>query len=95
MSIFLIACIKIKNNEMYQDYIRKAEPIIKKYQGKYILRSKKLINSNSKFNPDKIIIIEFPNNDLYKSCFASEEYKNIVNLRLESTESESFIVENT
>ncbi|MBN1799722.1 MAG: DUF1330 domain-containing protein [Spirochaetales bacterium] len=94
MSIFLIACIKIKNNEMYQDYIRKAEPIIKKYQGKYILRSNKIINSNSKFNPDKIIIIEFPDIDLYKSCFASEEYKNIVYLRLESTESESFIVKN-
>ena len=94
MSIFLIANIKIINNEMYQDYIKHAEPIIIKYQGKYILRSEKIINFNSKFNPDKIVIIEFPNIDLYKSCFSSKEYKSIVNLRLESTESESFIIEN-
>ena len=94
MSVYLIANIKILNNKMYQDYIKLVEPIVKKYKGKYILRSEKVINSNSKFKPDKIVIIKFPNIDLYELCFSSKEYKNIVNLRLESTVSESFVVKN-
>jgi uncharacterized protein (DUF1330 family) len=93
MSVFLIANIKIHNNDMYQNYIEQAEPIILKYQGKYILRSDKIITFKGSKNPDKIIIIEFPNYELYESCFSSDEYKSIINLRLDSTESESFVVE--
>ena len=93
MSVLLIASLKINDPRIYQEYVKQARPIIKRYGGKYLLVSQKILHSTMASGTDKVIIIEFPNKHKYESCFSSKEYKQIVHLRLESTESKLVVVE--
>ncbi len=95
MSVYMIIEYKkIENEAVYNDYIIRAEPIIKKYNGEYIVRTNKIkYLNNDDCNPKRIVIIKFPSNENLDKCFNSEEYKKIKLLREDSTISRAVIVE--
>jgi len=40
VSVYFIVEISVKNQDMYNEYINKVEPIIKKYKGNYLARKR-------------------------------------------------------
>jgi len=94
MAVYMIIeYIKIDNESIYFDYIKKAEPIVKKYKGKYIVRSNKIKSLSENWKPERVVIIKFPSEEDLKKCFGSEEYRSLSSLRTKSTESKAIIVE--
>jgi uncharacterized protein (DUF1330 family) len=89
---FLIEITKINDAEMFGTYLEETGPIIKKYGGEYIFKSKKLIPVSGDWDTKKIILIRFENKDMLKNFYQSEEYKKIAPLRKESTESKAVII---
>lgn len=61
MSVYFLIEISIKN-----EYIDKVKPIIEKYKGKYLARGGKITSFSKNWNPERIIIIEFPSLELVK-----------------------------
>jgi uncharacterized protein (DUF1330 family) len=82
------------SREPYDKYIETVKPIVEKYGGKYIVRSERISYLNKQWNPDRIIIIEFPSKEKIEECFSSLEYKKIENLRTNTVISNAIIVEN-
>lgn len=93
MSVYTIIEIKIDDKEMYGEYVKKVKPIIEKYNGRYLVRGGKIIPLFGNWNPERIIVIEFPSHEDIKRCFGSEEYKMIAGFRENSTTNKSIIVE--
>lgn len=94
MSVYMLIQTKeITNHEIYAEYISKARPIIESYGGKYRVSTDKIRQISAGWNPQKIIIIEFPDMNGFDRCFGSEEYKKIVHLRKSSVIGESIVVE--
>jgi uncharacterized protein (DUF1330 family) len=94
MAAFFLAEIeKIHDLEKYREYVDKAEPIIKSFGGKYILRSEKIIPVSGKCNAKRIILIRFENKERLMKCLRSEKYRKIKDLRELSIESKAIIIE--
>jgi uncharacterized protein (DUF1330 family) len=84
---------KICNQDLYAEYIALAEPIVRSFQGTYIARTNEIQPLSGNWKPERILILRFPSQELMDNCFSSPEYKALAPLRIESTESRSFIVE--
>jgi uncharacterized protein (DUF1330 family) len=92
-AFFLIEITKINDAEKFGLYIEEAAPIIKKYGGEYLFKSKHLIPVSGEWDTKKIILIRFENKDMLRKFYQSEEYKKIAPLRKESAESKAVIIE--
>lgn len=82
-----------KDIRPYLEYIEKVRPIVKKYGGRYLIRSEKITPLSMEWRPDRAIIIEFDTKEALEKCFASEEYQRIAALRETSVDSRAIILE--
>lgn len=92
-AFFLIEIAQVTDAEQYNLYIEKTAPIITSYGGEYIFRSEQLTPVSGEWNIKRIILIRFENKETLMKCFRSKEYKAIVHLRVQSTESKAVIIE--
>lgn len=79
--------------EDYFDYIKAVKPIVRKYHGRYIVRSEKITALSTDWKPNRVIIIEFDTREQLELCFSSEEYQQIAYLRENSVDSKAIIIE--
>lgn len=79
--------------QAYQDYIQRVKPIVERYHGRYIVRSETITPLCTKWQPDRVIIIEFDSREQLDACFSSQEYRSIAFLREQSVDSRAIIVE--
>ena len=94
MAFYFLAEIEsINDPEKYAEYIGKAEPIVEKYGGTYIVKSEKLDVISGNWNTKKIVLIKFNSKEAIGNCFGSAEYLRIKHLRTESTGSKSMVIE--
>ena len=94
MSAYFLAEIsKIKNTTMYREYVEKASSVVAKYGGKYIFKSEQLTPVSGNWDAKRIILIHFESKNKIQDCFQSTEYKEIMYLRTDATESKALIIE--
>jgi uncharacterized protein (DUF1330 family) len=94
MAVYFLAEInKITDEKMYNEYIKKARPIVSKFNGEYVLRSSKLMPVTGDWDLERVILIKFANKEKMQGCFQSKEYKAVKHLRINSTESKALIIE--
>lgn len=82
-----------KGRGAYDEYIESVVPIVEYYGGEYIVRSEKITSLSPKREPQRVIIIAFPSKDALMRCFNSDEYRAIMNKRVESVDARGLIVE--
>lgn len=100
--IFVVLDITVNDTIMYEQYRIKVEPIIKKYGGKYLVRSggmafdkdpdAKIILGEGNWNPNRLIITEWNSIDELQKFLSSEEYLKVAELRKKSASTRSVIV---
>lgn len=83
---------KIKDSDRYNQYIEQVSPIVEKYGGCYHVRSED-IRSFGSWNPERIIVIEFPSEALIHQWLTSPEYSAIAPLREMGAETQAIIVD--
>lgn len=95
MSCYFMVCTYEKGNERasYDEYIQIVKPIVESFGGVYLVRSEKMIALSEQWNPDRIILIRFPNREQLDKCFQSDEYVKIKDKRLTTVDSQAIIVE--
>jgi uncharacterized protein (DUF1330 family) len=89
---FVISTTKILDEKNYNEYVRRARPIIESYGGEYLLQSNKFVAAKD-WEAEKIGIIKFGDKEQLDRCFRSPKYKEIVPLREGSIESKFVMVE--
>jgi uncharacterized protein (DUF1330 family) len=100
--VFVVLDITVNDSLMYEQYRINVEPIIKKYGGKYLVRSGgmtfdqnpevKVIPIEGNWNPNRFIIIEWNSIEELQKFTNSEEYKKVAALREKSAKTKSIIV---
>jgi uncharacterized protein (DUF1330 family) len=93
MTVYAIIEIRILYEEPYFEYVKNIRFIVEHYNGRYLARGGKVTPLFGDWNPERIIVIEFPSIEDLMNCFGSDEYKKIAPLREHSTITRSIIVE--
>lgn len=82
-----------KGRGLYDEYIRKVKPIVESFGGEYLIRTEKICSLHPKRNPQRVILIRFPSRQALDDCFSSEEYRKVMQYRIDSVDARGIIVE--
>ena len=94
MSVLFIAEINdITDPVAYAEYGRLAQPIIRAYGGRYLVRGGAPRAILGDWAPTRLIVIEFDSEPQARACFESPEYLAIAPLRERATRSHATLVD--
>lgn len=96
MSCFFMIDVYIdgeRGRGMYDSYIRKVRPIVERFGGRYLVRTENVFSLSTSRNPQRVILIEFPDREALNACFSSDEYKAIAGERESSVDARAVIAE--
>jgi uncharacterized protein (DUF1330 family) len=93
MSAYMLVEITVGDQATYDRYMEQIPAVIRKYKGRYILRSSKITANSGGWKPDRIILMEFDTLAELRACFASPEYKALGPMREQSTITRSIVIE--
>ena len=93
MSAYVILDLKVFDNEKLQEYIKVAPEIIKKFEGKIIVRGGEFKTVEGNWKPEKIVMIEFPNYKTANDWWNSDKYKKATELRKKGANTNVLIID--
>ena len=92
MSVYSISSITVKDWDTYREYMNHVPAIIEKYGGRYLVRGGDIISDDTSWQPQRVVILEFPDLAQMKAFRDSDEYKPVAELRHKAADTEEFVV---
>ena len=93
MPAYMVLDIVVKDPSTYADYVKRVPPVVEKFGGKYLVRGGAITTMEGDWNPERIVILEFPSLERLREWNESPEYQELAQLRIQSANSRAFSVE--
>ena len=93
MPAYLIAQINVTNEDSYREYLEKVTPIVKKYNGEYIIRAGKFKTVLGNWDYKRNVVIKFPSYEIALEWYNSEEYLPVKKIREDNSKGNVIIIE--
>ena len=93
MPVYMVIETKSSDPVTYAKYIEKVKPIVEKFQGRYLARGGKVTPLFGNWDPERLILIEFPSQRQVTEWLSSREYREISGLRESSVSTKAVIIE--
>ena len=81
MSAYLVARLKVENEEKYNEYRQLAGPALAKYGGRILSRGERRILLEGENDDFRTVICEFDNIEQGQEFYASPEYQHAISFR--------------
>jgi uncharacterized protein (DUF1330 family) len=81
MSAYLIADVEVHVPDVYAEYRRQVLPLIQKHGGRFIVRGGAHETLEGEWQPQRLVVIEFPDMATLKGWYRSPEYAKLIALR--------------
>ena len=88
VSVYSISSITVKDWDTYREYMKHVPAIIEKYGGRYLVRGGEIISDDTSWQPERVVILEFPDLAQMKAFRDSDEYKPVAELRHKAADTE-------
>jgi len=92
MSCYFLANIKIEDQLGYEKYLTKVDEVFAKFNGKYLAVEDKPKILEGIWDYSRVVIIEFETEKDFNHWYNSKEYQEILKYRLDSSSSDSILV---
>ena len=89
---YVIAQLKVTNQENYKEYVAKVSEVVKKFDGEYLVRNGEHQVVEGEDNFPRIVIIKFPTYEKALEWYDSEEYKPVKPIRLANSVANGIII---
>jgi uncharacterized protein (DUF1330 family) len=93
MPAYIIVEVYIDNPEAYEEYKKLTPATIAAYDGKFIVRGAKTESLEGDWNPERIVVLEFPSVERAKEWWASETYAPAKKIRQANARTKMIVVE--
>lgn len=93
MKAYLIADITVEDPETFKLYREKVPAIIEKHQGRYLVRGSECERAEGHWQPQRMVIIEFPTRKQALAFLQDPDYQPVAALRHASASSNLVIVD--
>ena len=92
MGVYVIALLKITNEQLYRRYQRRFSEVFAKFHGKLLCADESPLLLEGKWGSDKIVVMSFDNEANARTFIQSAEYSEISKDRKAGTETMSVLV---
>jgi uncharacterized protein (DUF1330 family) len=93
VSAYIIADVLVKDPVEYENYKRQTPSSIARYGGRFVVRGGRAESLEGDWQPNRIVVLEFPSLDQAKKWWACEEYAPVKAIRLRTASSRLIVVE--
>ena len=93
MSAYVLVDVSVHNPSDYETYKKLTPATISAFQGKFIVRGGKTTTLEGDWQPDRIVILEFPTVQHANDWWHSEIYKEAKGIRQRAAKTRMIIVE--
>ncbi len=95
MPVYLVIESAVKDRERYREYVTRVPETLVRYGGRYLSRGNRVIPLTGDWKPERMILLEFPDERNIRDWLASPEYRSIAPLREAGAASRAVILEGT
>ncbi|MFL5742822.1 MAG: DUF1330 domain-containing protein [Flavisolibacter sp.] len=93
MSAYIIVEITIHDPKSYEEYKKLTPASIAAYGGKFVVRGGKSESLEGDWNPERIVVLEFPTTQRAKEWWASEHYAPAKKIRQSAAFTKMLLIE--
>ncbi len=93
MATYLLADIAVTDAARFNEYREKVEPLLARFGARYLARGGDVEVLEGTWEPNRLVLLEFPSRAAVEEFYHSEEYAPLLQLRLETTDSKLMILE--
>lgn len=90
---YLIVDIDVKDPERYKDYASATPAVVAKFGGEFVVRAGRFEALEGDPPRSRVVVIKFPSYDRALEFYRSNDYAELLQLRLSLTDSHAFVVE--
>jgi len=92
MSVYFVAQIKIHDEAEYTKYLSEVDEVFDRFQGKYLAADTNPTVLEGKWNHERMVLIEFPDQAAFEEWYTSPEYQRILKHRLSGAKCDTVLV---
>jgi uncharacterized protein (DUF1330 family) len=93
MPAYIIAEIQVTDPTAYEEYRPLAAASVARYGGRFAVRGGNIDLLEGEPEPERIVVIEFPDADAARRWYRSEEYQKALKIRQSASRGRVFLVE--
>jgi uncharacterized protein (DUF1330 family) len=93
MPAYVIAHVDVKDPVRYEDYRKRVKPTIDKFGGRFLARGGATEVLEGKWDPKRLVIVEFPSVEHARQWWNSEEYAPVRAMRQAASEGTLVLIE--
>jgi uncharacterized protein (DUF1330 family) len=94
MSAYLVVDSHLTDPALYEEYKRKAKPLVGQYGGEYLARGGALkVKESALWSPTRMVLVRFPSVQQAEAFYDSPEYQQVLQISNKSAERTVVIVE--
>jgi uncharacterized protein (DUF1330 family) len=93
MPAYVIVEVEIHDNREYEEYKKLTPAAIAAFNGKFIVRGGKTVTLEGNWNPERIVVLEFPTVQRANEWWNSELYSSAKIVRQRASKTKMIIVE--
>lgn len=81
MAAYAIVDVEVHDPEAYREYTAQVPATLERYGGRFIVRGGVAETIEGAWNPQRVVVLEFPTADAVRAWHASPEYQAILPIR--------------
>ena len=93
MPAYIIADIEVTDHTGYEDYKKQASASLANYGGRFVVRGGACAGLEGAWQPQRVIVIEFPDMTRARQWWASAEYRDAKAVRQRTAKTRMIAVE--
>lgn len=93
MAAYVLAQLEVHDQEGFERYRDKVAPLVAAFGGRYIVRGGEITPLEGELAAPRLVIIEFNDREAAKRWYFSDDYQEILPLRLKSAKGSAVIVD--
>jgi uncharacterized protein (DUF1330 family) len=93
MPAFVIVDVSIHNPDEYEEYKKLTPATISAFDGRFVVRGGQTLTMEGDWNPERIVVLEFPTVEQARLWWNSETYSKAKRIRQKSASTRMIIVE--
>lgn len=93
MAAYIIADVRITDPRAYEEYRRQVVPLVERFGGRFLVRGGPHTVLEGNWQPQRLVVLEFPDMETLKAWYDSPEYGPVMALRLAASSADLVAVE--
>jgi uncharacterized protein (DUF1330 family) len=93
MPAYFIVDIDVTDPTAFEEYRKAVPATVEKYGGKFLVRGGRMEVVEGSWQPERVVVTEFPSLEQAKRWYDSEEYRALKALRLRTSKGNVILVE--